>query len=140
MKKKQKAFTINTLNQAEIIIAESKVYKFIPILHFKNYILRGFGPDFIIKLRKILFAKFGKSTFKLYVDCGFDNNLSINMITHKIDYIKLKGNKVILKKIKNIANKNKVLLNPLFIVVDCRNRKNITSKIKEIYTKEKNEN
>ena len=53
----------------------------------------------------------------------------------KIEYIGLRGNSVILKKIKNIANKNKVLLNPTFNIVDCRFRKNIKLKIKKLYSK-----
>ena len=135
MKKKQIAFTINTLEQAENIITEAKIYKFIPILHFKNYILRGFGSEFIITFRDILIYKFGISSFKLFVDCGFNNSLSINMAIIKIEYIGLRGNSVILKKIKNIANKNKVLLNPTFNIVDCRFRKNIKLKIKKLYSK-----
>ena len=51
MKKKQVAFTINTFEQAKNIIAEAKIYKIIPILHFKNYILKGFGSEFIIRFR-----------------------------------------------------------------------------------------
>ena len=41
-----------------------------------------------------------------------------------------------LSKIKNIADKNRVLLNPSFNIVDCRNRKNIHSKIKKLYSKD----
>jgi len=135
VKKKQIAFTINTLEQAEIIIKRTKNYQVTPILHFKKYILQGFGPDFIINFRNILASKFSKSRFKIFVDCGFDKSLSINMVSIKIHYIKLRGNLVILKKIKNIAIKNKVLLNPSFNIVDCRNRKNINLKIKKIYSK-----
>ena len=48
MKKKLVAFTINTLDQAEQVILESKIYKIKPILHLKYYMLRGFGSDFIL--------------------------------------------------------------------------------------------
>ena len=125
MKKKSFAFTINTLEQAEKIILESRIYNFKPILHFKSYILGGFGSDFISSFIKILNSKYGKSSFNLYIDCGYDHGLCINMITKKIEYIKLKGNKVVLSKIRNIADKNRVLLNHSFNIVDCRNRKNI---------------
>ena len=84
MRKKQIAFTINNLEQAEGIITEAKIYKIIPILHFKNYILAGFGSDFIITFKNILISKFGKSSFKLFVDCGFNYGLSIDMIAFKI--------------------------------------------------------
>ena len=140
MRKKFYAFTINTLNQAEDIILEAKKYKIKPILHFKNYILKGFGSDFILTFQNILNSKFGNSSFKIFVDCGFDSSLSIRMATKKIEYIKLRGNSLILKKIKDIANKNRVLLNPSFNIVDCRNIKNVNLKIKKIYFRKKNEN
>ena len=83
---------------------------------------------------------YGKGSFRLFVDCGFDKSMSIQLATEKIDFIKLKGNSTILKKIKNIADKNRVLLNPSFNIVDCRNIKNIKLKFKKLYTREKNEN
>ena len=140
MKKQLVAFNINTLQQAEKIILETKIYKDKPILHFKYYILSGFGPEYILTIQKILIAKFGKSSFKLSIDCGFDSSLSIRMAIKKIKYIKLRGNSIILKKIRGIANKNRVLLNPSFNIVDCRNIKNIQLKIKKIYFRKKNEN
>ena len=137
MKKKLFAFTINTIEQAEKIILESKIYKTTPILYFNKYILRGFGSEFVFTFQNILISKFGKSSFKIFVDCGFDNSLSINMATKKIHFIKLRGSSIILSKIKSIAAKNRVLLNPSFNIVDCRNRKNISLKLKKLYFKEK---
>ena len=140
MKKKPYAFTVNTLNQAEVIILDAKTYKIKPILHFKNYILKGFGEDFIFTFQEVLKLKFGNTSFKIFVDCGFDIGLSIKMATKKIDFIKLRGNLAILKKVKNIADKNRVLLNPSFNIVDCRNLKNINLKIKKLYGRKINEN
>ena len=135
MTKKLFAFTINTLEEAESIILGSKTYKIKPILHFKKYFLLGFGAEFILTFQKILISKFGKSNFKLFVDCGSDQSLAINMANKKINYLKLKTNSIILSKINSIAYKNRVLLNPAFNIVDCRNRKNIKSKMKEICLK-----
>ncbi len=137
MKKKLIAFTINTLDEAESIILRSKIYKIKPILHFKKYFLLGFGTEFVLTFREILISKFGKSNFKLFVDCGFDQSLAIKMANKKINYLKLKSNSIILSKINNIAYKNRVLLNPSFNIVDCRNRKNINLKLKKLYSKEK---
>ena len=137
MKKKLIAFTINTLEQAENIIFKSKDYKIIPILHFKKYFLIGFGFDFILTFQNMLISKFGKSSFKLYVDCGFDQSLAIAMATKRIDYLKLKANSNVLLKIENNNKKNRVLLNPSFNIVDCRNRKNINLKLKKLYSKGK---
>ncbi len=137
MNNKLIAFTINTLEEAECIILESKIYKVIPILHFKKYFIRGFGIDFIFTFRNMLISKFGKSSFKLFVDCGFDQSLTIGLAEKKIDYLKLNGNSIILSKIKSITKKNKVLLNSSFNIVDCRNRKNISIIFKKIYSEEK---
>ena len=137
MKKKLVAFTINTLDQAENIILESKIYKITPILYLKKYFLIGFGSDYILTFQDMLISKFGKSSFKLFVDCGFNQSLAIKMANKKINYLKLNGNSIILSKIKNIAKKNRVLLNPSFNIVDCRNRKNISLKIKKLYSKER---
>jgi hypothetical protein len=135
--KKLFAFTINTLEEAESVILASKSFKIKPILYFKKYFLLGFGDEFILTFRKILITKFGKSNFKLFIDCGSDQSLAIKMANEKIDYLKLKSNSIILSKIKNIAFKNRVLLNPSFNIVDCRNRKNIDIKLRKLYSKEK---
>ena len=140
MNKKLFAFTINTPEEAESVILASKSYKIKPILYFKKYLLLGFGAEFILTFREILISKFGKSNFKLFVDCGFNQSLTIKMANEKINYLKLKNNSLILSKINNIAHKNRVLLNPSFNIVDCRNIKNINLKLKKIYSKEKNEN
>ena len=136
MNKKLFAFTINTLEEAESVILASKSFKIKPILYFKKYFLLGFGAEFILTFRKILIIRFGKSNFKLFIDCGSDQSLAIKMANEKIDYLKLKSNSIILSKIKNIAFKNRVLLNPSFNIVDCRNRKNISLKLKKLYSKE----
>ena len=140
MKKKILVFSVDTLEKAENIILENKNYNSKPIFFIKNYLIRGFGSDFINIFRDMLISKFGKTSFKLFVDCGYDHGLSIDIISKKIEYIKLKGNTLILSKIKNIAGKNRVLLNPPFDVVDFRNIKNIKLKLRKIYFKEKNEN
>ena len=136
MNTKRNAFTVDTLEQAENIIKEARNYNIKPILHFKSYLIKGFGSDFILIFKNMLISKFGKYSFKFYVDCGFNNELSINMASKKIEYIKLKGNSFILSKIKNITNKNRVSLNPSFNIIDCRNRKNIHLKLKNLYSKD----
>ena len=136
MNKKLFAFTINTLEEAEFVILASKSYKIKPILYFKKYFLLGFGAEFILTFREILISRFGKSNFKLFVDCGSDQSLAIKMANKKINYLKLKKNSIILSKINNITFKNRVLLNPPFNIVDCRNRRNISLKLKKLYSKE----
>ena len=135
MKKKQTAFAIDSLRQAEEIIFETKKINVAPIIFLKSFFLEGFGSEYVLNFRNILKSKFGDASFKLFVDCKFDNGQSIYMITKKIDYIKLRGKSKILKKIDNIAYKNKVLLNPTIDIVDCRNRKNIKLIIKKSYSR-----
>jgi hypothetical protein len=134
--KKLFAFTINTLEEAENIILGCRPYNIKPILYFKKYFLLGFGAEFILTFQEMLISKFGKSNFKLFVDCGSDQSLAIKMANKKINYLKLKKNSIILSKINNITFKNRVLLNPSFNIVDCRNRKNISLKLKKLYSKE----
>ena len=135
MNKKLFAFTINTLEEAESVILGSKTYKIKPILYFKKYFILGFGAEFILTFREMLISRFGKSNFKLFVDCGSDQSLAIKLANKKIDYLKLKNNSIILSKINNIAYKNRVLLNPTFNIIDCRNRKNINLKLRKLYSK-----
>ena len=137
MNKKLFAFTINTLEEAENVILGCKTYNIKPILYFKKYFLLGFGAEFILTFQEMLMSKFGKSNFKMFIDCGSDQSLAIKMANKKINYLKLKNNSIILSKIHNIAYKNRVLLNPSFNIVDCRNRKNINLKLKKLYSKEK---
>jgi hypothetical protein len=134
--KKLFAFTINTIEEAKNVILGCKQYKIKPILYFKQYFLLGFGAEFILTFREMLISKFGKKNFKLFVDCGTDQSLAIKMANKKITYLKLKKNSIILSKINNIAFKNRVLLNPSFNIVDCRNRKNINLMLKKLYSKE----
>lgn len=135
MKKKSFAFTVNTLEQAEKIILETEFYNIKPVIHLKNYLVRGFGTDYILNFKSILINKFGKSGFKIFVDCGFDSSIGISMATKKIDYIKLRGNLSIISKIKNITDKNRVLLNQSFNIIDCRHTKNIRLKIEKLYSR-----
>jgi len=137
VKNKLICFTINTLEEAERVILGNKTYKIKPILHLKKYFLLGFGAEFILTFQNVLISKFGKLNFELFVDCGSDQSLAINMANKKINYLKLKTNSIILSKINSIAYKNRVLLNPAFNIVDCRNRKNINLKLRKLYSKEK---
>ena len=75
-----------------------------------------------------------KYMLKFYIDSGNDYGFSILIIKENIDYLKLRSNKIILSKIKQIAKKNKVLLNPNFSVVDLSRINNVDRKIVNILT------
>ena len=135
MKNQKLSFSINTYNQAKNVIKELTKFKVIPILHIKNYTIKRFGIDWLISLKELLENDFPSSSFKFFVDSKFDYSLSINLANNSIDFIQLRSNQNILNKIKQICNKNRVLLNPSFNIVDCRKIKNINLKIKKIYSR-----
>ena len=132
MKHKFICFAVNTLKQAEETIFETKKNNIIPILFIKYYIVKGFGVDWIKALQLLLASSFPKNSFKLYVDANTDYGLSIELISIKINYIKLRCNNIIIKKINQIAKKNRVLLNPSFHIIDLSNIKDINRKISTI--------
>ena len=132
MKKKIICFAVNTLKQAKETIKETNKNNIKPIIFIKYYIVKGFGVDWIKTLQLLLASSFSQNSFKLYVDANTDYGLSIELISIKINYIKLRSNHKIIKKINQIAKKNKVLLNPSFRIVDLSNIKNISRKISTI--------
>ena len=132
MKNKFICFAVNTLKQAEETIKEANKNNIKPIIFIKYYIVKGFGIDWIKTLQLLLASSFSQNSFKLYVDANTDYGLSIELISIKINYIKLRSNHKIIKKINQIAKKNKVLLNPSFRIVDLSNLKNISRKISTI--------
>ena len=132
MKNKSICFAINNLKQAEKTIQEASKNNIKPIIFIKYFIVKGFGADWIKALQLLLASSFPKNSFKLYVDVNTDYGLSIELISIKINYIKLRCNHKIIKKINQIAKKNRVLLNPSFRIVDLSNIKNISRKISKI--------
>ena len=132
MKNKFICFAVNTLKQAEETIKEANKNNIKPIIFIKYYIVKGFGIDWIKTLQLLLASSFSQNSFKLYVDANTDYGLSIELISIKINYVKLRSNHKIIKKINQIAKKNKVLLNPSFRIVDLSNLKNISRKISTI--------
>ena len=129
MKNKFICFAVNTHKQAEETIQEANKNNIKPIIFIKYYIVKGFGVDWIKTLKLLLASSFPQNSFELYVDANTDYGLSIELISVKINYIKIRCNYDIIRKINQIAKKNKVLLNPSFRIVDLSNIKNISRKI-----------
>ncbi len=136
---KQISFSINTYKQAREVVEELKKYKVIPILHIKNYIIQRFGIEWIISLKKILEKDCPPNSIKFSVDAKSDYGLSINLANNKINFIKLKSDQKILKKIEQICKKNRVLLNQSFRIIDLSNIKNINIKLSKIFLKDRYE-
>jgi len=129
VRKKLYCYSIINYKQAEEAIKVAKKNNIKPIIFIKYYIISGFGVEWVKALISLLTKNFSRNSFKFYVDCNRNYGLAIQLIQLKIDFIKINANTIILKKIKNIASKNKVLLNPSFHIVDLSNIKNINKKI-----------
>lgn len=119
---KKKCFSIATYNQVEHLITARHKKNNSTIIHIKNHLIKGFGIEWLKTMQRLI-KKINKNhNITYYVDSGYDYGLSILLIRENIKYIKLKANKIILKKIDNICKKNKVLLNPDFNIVDNTNK------------------
>ena len=116
--------SINTYIELINLIKLKKNKKRILIIFIKNYLIKGFGIEWLNKFIKIVKKKHKQYNIKFYVDSGNDHGLSILLLREEINYLKLKSNKTILSKISQIAKKNKVILNPNFSVIDQSKIKN----------------
>ena len=132
-------FNINTLNQALEILSICQIKKIMPIFFVKFYLINRFGPDWIVEFRNLLLKKFNNNKFKLFIDCKKNYGLFINLVQQKIDYLKIEGDKKTLIRLDQIAQKNKISLNPKFDIIDLTKIKNIELKINKHLTKKINE-
>ena len=105
LKKIYCCFNIKNINQAKETILICKNKNIIPIFFIKFYIINGFGPDYIIEFRNLLLKKYNKNNFKILVDCNKNYGLFIYLTKQKIDFLKVKGDKLTLHKLGQIAKK-----------------------------------
>ena len=127
---KKICFAVSTLTQIESLIEFRKSKFKTSIILIKYFLIKGFGVEWLRSLINYINKKYETHNIKYFVDAGYDSGLSILLIYEKVNYIKLKNNKIVLNKINQIAKKNKVLLNPTFDVVDLTKIKNIQKKLK----------
>ena len=126
-------FNVKNIHQAIETISICKTSKILPIFSIKFYLIDGFGPDWIIEFRNILLKKFNKKDFKFFVDCRKNYGLFIILVQQKLDFLQVDADPKTLSRLKNIAKKNKVTVNPKISIINLANIKNIKSKIKKIY-------
>tara|TARA_B110000438_G_C15350895_1_gene452054 strand:+ start:104 stop:502 length:399 start_codon:yes stop_codon:yes gene_type:complete len=132
VKKTYYCFNIKSYYQAVEIIQICKRKKIIPIMYFRYYLINGFGIDWIIQLKNMLLVKFKKKDFKISIDVKKNYALFISLVENKVDYINVKGNDEALKRLRQIAKLNNILINPDFSIIDLRNIKNIENKLKKL--------
>ena len=131
-------FYVNNIHQAIEIISICKTKNILPILCIKFYLINGFGIDWIIEFRKLLLKNFKKKDFKILVNCRKNYGLFIHLVGKKIDFLKVEGDKHTLLKLKQIANINKITMNPKINIIDLTKIKKIETKINK-YLIKKNE-
>ncbi len=92
------------------------------------------GKEWLIELNNLLQESKVKKNYKFFVDCKKNYGLLIDLIELKIDFLKTQADNNTLKRLNQIAIKNKVLLNPSFSVVDLSRINNVDRKIVNILT------
>ena len=117
-------FSINTYFQLEELIKLKVNKRKILVIFIKNYLVKGFGIDWVKTVIRLVKQNYSEQNIKFFVDAGNDYGLSILILRQNIDYLKLRSNKIILNKINQIAKKNNVLLNPAFNIVELSKIKN----------------
>tara|TARA_Y100001970_G_scaffold249872_1_gene320926 strand:- start:193 stop:600 length:408 start_codon:yes stop_codon:yes gene_type:complete len=127
----KKIFIINSYYQAFKTIRICNKNKIYPIIFVKYNSINNFGINWLKEMKILLDQEFSKNKYSIYVDCKKNYGLFILLIQENIDYLKIKANGKTLKSLKQIAKKNKVLLNPNFSIVDLSKVKNIALKIEK---------
>ena len=135
--KRHFCFKVNTIHQALKIVFICKNNKILPIFFIQFYIINDFGSDWIVEFRNLLLKKFSKNTFKIFADCKKSYGLFINLVRHKIDYLKVNGDKNTLLRLSQIAKKNKISINPKITIIDITKIKNIEKKINKLLLRRK---
>ncbi len=113
---KRKCFSINNFFQLEKLIEEKKNKQKIIIIFIADNLVSGFGLEWLRTFIILTKNKYKNINIKFYIDSGSNSGLSVMLLKENINYLKLRSNKTILGKINSISKKNKVVLNPNFIV------------------------
>ena len=113
-----KCFSVSSLKQSLRIFKICKIKDINPIFFIDFYIIDRFGIDWLIEYRSLLKEQLKKNQFKIYVNCNKNYGLFISLVKHNFDYLKIKGDKETLFRLKDIANKNKITVNPKFNMID----------------------
>ena len=124
-------FNVNNIYQAIETLSASKSKNIIPIFCIKFFLIDGLGLDWIVEFKNLLLKKFNKKDFKILVSCRKDYGLFINLVRHNLDFLQVKADYKTLTRLKNIAKKNKVTVNPKISIINLSNIKNIRLKIQK---------
>ena len=128
---KNNCFNINSYNQASEIISICREKNAVPVLFIKYFLINGFGIHWLQELQRLLLTQFTSKNYKIYVDSKKNYGLFIDLVENQVSYIKVNANNETLKRLKQIAKLNKVLINPKFSIVDLSKTKNLQLKIEK---------
>ena len=118
MKLKNYCFSFTNYNHTAEIIKTCNNKNIKPVLFINNKLISDLGIEWLNSLDVMLNSQKKLKNYKLYVDVKKNYGLFISLVEKGIDYIKVETSKENIRKIKEIAKLNKVLINPQFIVVD----------------------
>ncbi|MDC1296453.1 hypothetical protein N8X83_00120 [Alphaproteobacteria bacterium] len=135
MKLKKYCFTFNSYSESLETIKICKVFNITPVFFIKYKLINGLSIYWLKELRELINNDFKQKDYQLCVDANKNYGLFINLVEININFIKIKANKNILSKLKNIAKLNKVSVNDNFSIIDLSKFKNKLLKIKKIYKK-----
>ena len=128
---KTNCFSINSYNQASDTISICREKNTVPILFIKYFLINGFGVHWLKGLKRLLLTRFTSKNYKIYVDSKQNYGLFIDLVENQVNYIKVNANNETLKRLKQIAKLNKVLINPKFSIVDLSKTNNLQLKIEK---------
>ena len=118
MKLKNYCFSFTNYNHTAEIIKTCNNKNIKPVLFINNKLISDLGIEWLNSLDVMLNTQKKLKNYKLYVDVKKNYGLFISLVEKGIDYIKIETSKENIRKIKEIAKLNKVLINPQFSVVD----------------------
>ena len=118
MKLKNYCFSFTNYNHTAEIIKTCNNKNIQPVLFINHKLISDLGIEWLNSLDVMLNTQKKLKNYKLYVDVKKNYGLFISLVEKGIDYIKVETSKENIRKIKEIAKLNKVLINPQFSVVD----------------------
>ena len=128
----QLCFNVNNLNQALEALSVKKTNKKVTFFYIKYFLIDRFGLDWIIEFRNLLLKKYNRKQFEFVIDCKKNYALFIYLVQKKFNYLCINADKRTLLRLKNIAKKNNVTVNPKISIINLSNIKNIKKIINDI--------
>ena len=135
MNLKKNCLVFHSYKETIKILKLSCKYKITPIIFFPYYLLNGLGIEWLVETRDMLQKEFGRRSFKTYIDSKNNYGICISLVENNFNFIKIKANTNVLKKLKQITKLNKVIINNEFSIIDLSKFKKQEEKLQKLYKK-----